>query len=98
MKDQIKEILKEAIEELNTQLEDDEQVAFNDETRFIGSHAAIDSISFVTLVSIIEEIIEDKMDVSIQLVNEKAFSSKRSPFYSIETMVQYIEELIKEEK
>lgn len=96
MKEQIKSLLKEAIEELNEQLDDNEQVQFNDETRFIGTHACIDSITFVTLITIIEELIEDKFDKTVHLVNEKAFSSKRSPFYSIETMTNYIEELLKE--
>ncbi len=96
MKEQIKEILKDAIEELNEQLDDNEKVEFNENTRFIGSQAALDSISFVTLISIIEDLLEEKMGVTVQLVNEKAFSSKRSPFYSIETMTQYMEDLIKE--
>ena len=94
---EIKEILKIAIDELNEQLEDDEKIEFSENTKFIGSHACIDSITFVTLISIIEELIEDKYDKTIHLVNEKAFSQKRSPFYSIETISAYIEELLKEE-
>ena len=38
-----------------------------------------------------------KYNKTIHLVNEKAFSQKRSPFYSIETISAYIEELLKEE-
>ena len=94
---EIKEILKIAIEELNEQLEDNEKIEFSPDIRFIGSKACIDSITFVTLISIIEELIEDKYNKTIHLVNEKAFSQKRSPFYSIETMTAYIEELLKEE-
>ena len=45
---------------------------------------------------IIEELIEDKLDKTVHLVDEKAFSAKRSPFYSIETFAEYIEELLKE--
>lgn len=96
MRDQIIEILKEAVSELNEQMEDDEKIVFNDETRFIGSHACIDSMGFVTLVSIIEELIVDKTGKSVQLVNEKAFSQKHSPFYSIATLADYIETLINE--
>ena len=96
MKEQIANILKEAIEELNEQLDEDEKVIYGDETRFIGSQACIDSITFVTFITIIEELIEDKLDKTVHLVNEKAFSSKRSPFYSIATITEYIEELIKE--
>lgn len=96
MSDEVKNILKEAIEELNEQLDENDKVLFNESTRFIGSEACVDSITFVTLVTIIEELIEDKMNKKVQLVNEKAFSTKRSPFYSIETMTNYIDELIKE--
>ncbi len=94
---EIKEILKIAIDELNEQLEDDEKVEFSENTKFIGSNACIDSITFVTLISIIEELIEDQYNKTIHLVNEKAFSQKRSPFYSIETITAYIEDLLKEE-
>jgi acyl carrier protein len=93
---EIKEILKEAISELNEQLDEDEKVEFNENTHFVGSSAAVDSITFVTLISIIEELIEDKLNTTISLVNEKAFSQKHSPFYSIETFSNYIQELLKE--
>lgn len=96
MKNNIKLILKEAIEELNEQLDDEEKVEFNEETRFVGSNACLSSINFVTLITIIEELVEDKLDKTVHLVNEKAFSAKRSPFYSIETFTEYIEELLKE--
>jgi len=96
MSEEIKELFLEAIDELNEQLDDEEKIVCNDETRFIGSKACIDSITFVTLISIIEEMVEDKFDKSIHLVNEKAFSSKNSPFYSVETFTNYIDELLKE--
>ena len=98
MKDTINEIIKEAIEELNTQLDSDEKVVFSPETRFIGGEACIDSMSFVTFISIIEELVEDKLGTHIQLVNEKAFSQRNSPFYSIETLSAYIEQLLQEVK
>lgn len=96
--DKIKNLLKEAIDELNEQLDEDDKVLFNDETRFIGSKACIDSITFVTLISIIEDLITDTFNKNIQLVNEKAFSAKNSPFYSIETLTKYIYELLQETK
>ena len=54
MINEIKEIFKNALNELNEQLDEDQQVQYNDETRFIGSKACIDSITFVTLISILE--------------------------------------------
>ncbi len=96
MKEEIKQIIKNAVDELNEQLDDDEKIILTEDTRFVGSKSRIDSINFVTLVSIIEELIENKYSKKIYLVNEKAFSSKHSPFYSVETMSDYILELLKE--
>ena len=93
-----KEILKQAIEEINEQLEENEKVKFSPDIHFIGSQACMDSITFVTFISTIEELIEDKLGKTVRLVDEKAFSQKRSPFYSIETMTAYIDQLIKETK
>ena len=98
MNKEIKELFEEAINELNEQLDDDRKIVCNEDTRFIGSKACIDSLSFVTLISILEELIDDKFGKSIHLVSEKAFSSKNSPFYSVETFTNYIEELLKEAK
>ena len=96
MPTQIREIIKEAIDELNEQLNDNAKVSYNDETRFIGSHACIDSMGFVTLITIIEGLIAEKTGKTVQLVNEKAFSQKHSPFYSIQTLSDYINELLNE--
>lgn len=95
--EQIRALIKEALDELNEQLDEEAKVPFSDETRFIGSKACIDSMSFVTLVSIIEELISDKLGKTVQLVSDKAFSQERSPFYSIATLVEYIRNLLAEE-
>ena len=93
-----KEILKQAIEEINEQLDENEKIKFSPDTHFIGSNACMDSITFVTFISTIEELIEDKLGKTVHLVEEKAFSQKRSPFYSIDTMSAYIDQLLQEDK
>lgn len=96
MQEQITKILRQAIDELNEQMLEDKKVVFGEDTKFIGSNACIDSMGFVTLLSIIEELVEENLGKSIQLVNEKAFSQQHSPFYSIATLTEYIEKLLKE--
>lgn len=92
--DEVKILFEEAVAELNEQLPDHERIICDENTRFIGANSSIDSISFVTLISIIEDLVDDKFSKSIQLVDEKAFSSKNSPFYSVETFINHIEELL----
>ena len=93
---EIKEIIQESIEELNQQLDDDKQLEYSGDIRLIGKNAAIDSMEFVTLITIIEERIQDELDINIKIVSDKAFSRERSPFYSFMTLEGFVTELIKE--
>lgn len=97
MKNQIRNIINEAISELNEQLDDDKQLEYSDSVRLIGKHAAIDSMEFVTFITILEELIEDELDVNMKLVSDKAFSRERSPFLSFKTLEEFIEELLSKE-
>ncbi|MDE6433385.1 MAG: hypothetical protein K2L07_04075 [Lachnospiraceae bacterium] len=92
----VKEIIMDSIEELNEQLDDDRQLVYSEDVRLIGKKAAIDSMEFVTFITIIEERISDELDKDIRIVSDKAFSRERSPFYSFETLEEFIAELIKE--
>ena len=94
MKSKIENIIKQAVEELNEQKDADNQLKYDPETRLIGRHAEIDSMEFVTLVSIIEELVGDEFDKDIRIVSDKAFSRERSPFYSIGTLTDFVVELV----
>lgn len=95
MEDKVRNIIKSAIEELNEQLEDDKKLAYSNETRLIGRCAAIDSMDFVTLITIIEELILDGLDKDIMIVSDKTFSREKSPFYSIGTLTDLVIELVR---
>ena len=94
----IKDIIKEAIEELNEQLDDDEKIEYDANLKLIGKNAALNSMSFVTFVTIVEELLEEKQDISVEIVSDKAFSREHSPFYSIQTFEEFVEELINEKE
>jgi len=64
--------------------------------RLFGKEGALDSLGVVNLIVAVEEAIEDEMDVMITLADERAMSQKRSPFRSIETLVDYIAVLVDE--
>ena len=96
MREKINEILREAVEELNEQMDADKKIEFSEELRLVGSNAALDSISFVTLIAITEDLIREKLGKNIMIVNDKAFSQERSPFRSISALTDYINGLISE--
>ena len=56
MENEIQNIIKDAVEELNEQLETEKKIEYNPEVRLIGKQSSIESMDFVTLVTIIEEL------------------------------------------
>ncbi len=97
MKDKIKNIIINAIDELNEQLNDNEKVEYSEDLSLVGENACLDSISLVTLIAIIEELLEDEFDKSVSIVSRSTFSHERSPFLSMTALVDFIEELISKE-
>ena len=95
MRDQIIEIIKEAVEELNEQLEENKKIEYADDLKLMGKGAVLDSMDFVAFVTIIEEMVSDKFDKDIHIVSDKAFSRENSPFKSMETLAKFVEELLK---
>jgi len=93
---QIKEIIFKSIKELNENLDEDKQLQLSTDTVLLGKDSNIDSITLVNLIVTIEESLEDNLNVSVTLADEKALSQKNSPFLTIQTLLDYIALLIKE--
>jgi acyl carrier protein len=67
-------------------------------SRLFGGNGILDSIGIVMLVTELEEVIDDELDVEIVLADERAMSQKTSPFRSVDTLIKYIELLVSENK
>ena len=63
---------------------------------FGDKEAILDSLDLVRLITIIEEEIFNVMSIRIIIVSDKAMSQKHSPFNTIESLTDFIEELINE--
>ena len=98
MKTKVESIVKQAVEELNEQREADKKLVFARETKLIGKNAEVDSMEFITLISIIEELLADEFGKDIRIVSDKAFSMEHSPFRSIETLTDFIAGLLESEE
>ena len=96
MVNQIKEIIFKSIKELNENLDEDQQLELSTDTVLLGKDSNIDSITLVNLIVTIEESLEDNLNLSVTLADEKAWSQKNSPFLTIQTLLDYIALLIKE--
>lgn len=97
MKEQITQIVLNGIKVINQNLDKPLPVEDTSQCPIYGTSDGIDSISLVALISVIEESIENEMNKSIILADEKAMSRRNSPFLNVNTLVEYINQLINKE-
>jgi acyl carrier protein len=66
------------------------------ETRLYGRQGLLDSLGLVNVIADVEQRVADGFDKTITLADERAMSQRRSPFASVATLVDYIEQLLRE--
>lgn len=96
MKDRIFKALYIALEETNEQLPESQQLEKDPNTVLFGPDGKLDSLGLVGFVTEAETCVEEEFDIAVSLADEKAMSQKNSPFRSIQTLADYIEQLLKE--
>jgi len=91
-KNEIIDIIFKSIDEINEQNET--HLVKDEKTKLFGRDSDLDSLGLVNLIVSVEENINDRFDVSISIVDEKALSQKNSPFKSVETLTDYLMQLL----
>lgn len=81
---------------INGELPVDRQLIKAPETRLLGQESVLDSLHLVSLLITTEREVEDAIGVSLTLANERALSMKESPFRTMQSLANYIDELISE--
>ena len=94
--EKVQKAIFSAIEEINTQLPNEEELEINNDSVLYGSKGKLDSLGLINLVVAIEQNIEDDFDITITLADERAMSQEHSPFRTIKTLTDYIEILLEE--
>ena len=92
----IENVIINAVQEINEQLPQEQQLGQSTKTVLFGKDGKLDSLGLVSFLVIIEQNIEDEFDVSITIADERAMSQKHSPFRTIGTLADYIDMLLKE--
>jgi acyl carrier protein len=86
-----------AIDELNLQLPKGTQVEKAPDAPLYGSSGKLESLDFVTLIMEVEEKINAEFGVDITIADENLLSKEKSPFSSLRTLIEYLEELLKQD-
>ena len=98
MKTKLINIIIASLKEVNSTLEeiDAELKKPTVDTKIFGDQGHLDSLGLVTLISIIESKISEEYDKEIVIVTEKAMSKKSSPFKSVQSLADFLDELLQE--
>lgn len=98
MEEKIHNIIIQALKNLADELENPELENPNVQTRIYGIEGNLDSLALVSFITDVEEMIDTEFNTNITLADEKAMSSRNSPFKDVETLAQYIQNLLEENK
>jgi hypothetical protein len=98
MKENIVKIILNGVAIINCNLEKKLPVNLAEKCPIYGTAEGVDSISLVSLISIVEDSLERELGISIIIANEKAMSRKNSPFLNVGILAEFICDLISSEK
>lgn len=93
---EVQQIVVAAVNEMNERLLPSQQLSLQFDMPLLGDESALDSLGFVDLILDIEQRVRDELGASVTLADERAFSLERSPFRSLESLCQLLEERLAE--
>ena len=86
-----------AVDELNSQLPKGAQVEKSPDAPLYGAAGKLESLDFVTFIMEVEEKIKTEFGVDLTIADENLLSKEKSPFSTLHTLIEYLEELLKKE-
>ena len=95
-RERIQKAVFNAIDELNAQLPPGVSVEKSLDGPLYGESGKLESLDFVTLVMEVEEKIKAEFGVDITIADEHLLSKKQSPFSSVRTLIEYLDEVLKQ--
>jgi acyl carrier protein len=84
------------IDEFNQTLPPEKKLKKALDTILFGKNGALDSLGLVGLIVAAEQRIEEDFGTSISLADERAMSQEKSPFRTVDALVNYIAVLLEE--
>ena len=93
--DKIVNLIMEKIEEFNETTDTKIDLSDGKDSVLFGQGGALESVDFVSLVLDVEQAVEEEYGQSISLTDSRAMSQKHSPFRTVGTLAEYIENELK---
>ena len=97
MVERITKAVFSAVDELNTQLPAGVAVEKSLDAPLYSAGGKLESLDFVTLIMEVEEKINAEFGTNITIADENLLSKQKSPFSTIGTLIDYLDETLKED-
>jgi acyl carrier protein len=94
--EKLAQLIFDAIDEINTQLSDDKRLEKLPTTALYGDKGKLDSLGLVNFIVAVEQKLQDEFDFPLTLATERAMSQQHSPFRTVQSLINYIMELLEE--
>jgi acyl carrier protein len=94
--DQILRWIYRAIDDVNVELGPGKQLSKKPDTLLFGPRSELDSLALVSLIVACEQRIYEEAGVSLSIADDRAMSRENSPFRSVASLAQYIQNLLDE--
>ena len=98
MRKKIIDLIFDTIDKFNNEYSDGIQLEKSSHTVLLGQGSKLDSLSLINLIIAVEQNVEDKFDITITLAHERAMSQQISPFRTVDSLADYIEMILEENK
>ena len=90
----VDEIIIRALDALNAERDPEDQIVISSATPLFGVDAALDSLEFVSLVTDVEASLNIDRGLDVSLVDDRALARSESPYATVETLRDYILEIV----
>ncbi len=93
-KAEIFKIVTSNVKTLMETFSDEDKFEVNEETVLFGPNSSIDSLSLVAVIVDLESTLSLDYDLDISLTDDRAMMREKSPFDSVASLVEYIDEIV----
>jgi acyl carrier protein len=87
-----------AVDDLNQQLPKGVQIDKSLDAPLYGASGKLESLDFVTLIMEVEEKINAEFGTDITIADDNLLSKEKSPFSTLGTLIEYLQELLNDQQ
>lgn len=88
--DKIAQLIYHAIDSVNELRSKDEQIKKDPEARLLGGPEGLDSLGMVNLIVAVEQQIEERCHVVVDLADDELMALKGDPFATVGSLADYV--------